>query len=126
MKSTKQIIFGGLLALAFAGLIIYSLETEKSILQILLGFVLFFLPITFISVFKSRTGSFIFVFFSVLIIYIATKFSFNDFWIGALMATLLGGSVFITKINPYSPFNASKYKDSFKNKSEQSNNDPKT
>jgi len=117
-KPLFKTISGGLLAVITAGIIIYSIENSKSFLQILFGFTLFIFPFIFLSSFFSRTGTFIFLFTSIMITYLVTKYYFSDFWIGVLLAFILGTSIFIFKVNAYEIFSPTKYRDKLKNKFE--------
>ena len=117
-KPLFKIISGGLLAVITASIIIYSIENSKSFLQILCGFTLFIFPFIFLSSFFSRTGTFIFLFTSIMITYLVTKYYFSDFWIGVLLAFILGTSIFIFKVNAYEIFSPTKYRDKLKNKFE--------
>lgn len=112
--NTRNIIIGGVAALITAGLIIYAIEEQKSLWQILAGFLLFVIPFTFISAFGSKIGSFIFVFFSTIITYLVSKFMFYDFWLGVLLAAIIGGSAFYFKVRTYKPFSPEEYKEKAK------------
>ena len=117
-KPLFKIISGGLLAVITAGIIIYSIENSKSFLQIFCGFTLFIFPFIFLSSFFSRTGTFIFLFTSIMITYLVTKNYFSDFWIGVLLAFLLGTSIFVFKVDAYKIFSPTKYRNKLKNKFE--------
>lgn len=111
MKSTiKNIIIGCFIASATSAIIILSIEEKKSFLQILSGFVIFVIPFTFLSSFSSKIGSFIIVFGTIMITYFVSKFTFEDFWIGVLLAVIIGGSAFYFRVYKYKPFSASEYK----------------
>lgn len=110
MKMSKEVLSGIILAIICVGAIIISIETERSFFQIFLGFIIFFFPITFFSVFNSRLGAFVFVFIAGIITYVVSKFFLFDFWIGVLLALLLGGSLYLTKVSKYKVFNAENYK----------------
>jgi len=117
-KPLFKIISGGLLAVIAAGIIIYSIENSKSFLQIICGNTLLNFHFVFVSKFFSRTGTFIFVFTSIMITYLVTKYYFSDFWIGVLLAFILGISIFIFKVNAYEIFSPTKYRDKLTNKFE--------
>ena len=53
-----------------------------------------------------------------MITYLVTKYYFSDFWIGVLLAFILGTSIFIFKVNTYEIFSPTKYRDKLKNKFE--------
>lgn len=109
-KEKKDILIGTVVALLSAGLIIFSFEYEKSFWQIVLGFILFFLPITFFSTFFSKIGAFIFVFSSVLISYFVNRYLLDDFWIGVLLALVLGGSLYFFRVRRYISFDPVNYR----------------
>lgn len=117
----KNILFGSITAFMCASILIYAIEDNRSFYQIVAGFFLFVLPFAFLPTFFSKTGSFIFVFITIMIGYIISKFYYNDFWIGVLLAALIGGSCFIFlsipsvyKMNDYKPFSPNEYKEKTK------------
>jgi hypothetical protein len=117
----KNILFGSLAALMCAGILIYAIEDNRSFYQIAAGFFIFVLPFAFLPTFFSKTGSFIFVFITIMIGYFLSKFYYNDFWIGVLLAAIIGGSFFIfltipsvNKMNDYKPFSPKEYKEKAK------------
>ncbi len=103
-------IVGGVLAIIFAGVLIYSWETEKSLVQIAAGFVFFILPSIFFGSFTSGRMMFIFIFTTAILAYISYKMEFNDVWIGIAMASLLGIVINRITIKPYQVFDAEQYK----------------
>lgn len=109
-NTTKNILLGSIAAIACATIIIFAVEEEKSIYQILGGFLIFLLPFTFLSSFGSKVGSFIFVFCTILIAYFVSKFLYHDFWLGVLTAAIIGGGAFYFRINKYTPFSPTEYK----------------
>ena len=111
MKSaTKDIGLGGGIAILVAGLIIFAFEYDKSIWQILLGFILFIIPFTFISSFSSNAGSFIFLFSLIMITYFVSTLYLVDFWIGVLLAAIISGALFYFRVHRYTPFNPAIYR----------------
>ena len=120
-KKYKSILIGSLAAVLCSCILIYSIESNRSLYQIGFGFLLFVLPFSFFSTFFSKIGSFIFVFSTIMIGFIVSKFYFNDFWIGVLLAAIIGGAIYyyltipsVKKMNEYKPFNASDYKQNAK------------
>lgn len=109
-KAQQDILIGGLAALIFAAVIIYAVETKSSFWQIFTGFIIFVIPFAFLSVFRSKVGSFVFVFFTALTTYIVSKFFYYDFWLGVLLAAIIGGAAFYFKVRTYKPFNPGDYK----------------
>lgn len=109
-KSHKDILIGGLAALICAAVIIYAIEAKSSFWHLFTGFLIFVIPFTFLSVFRSKVGSFVFVFFTALTTYIVSKFFFYDFWLGVLLAAIIGGSAFYFKVRTYKPFSPGDYR----------------
>ena len=108
-------IVGVILAVVCAAIIIFALETGKSLLQLIAGFVLFILPITILSSFRSTAGAFIFGFYVIIIGYIVYKFSYYDSLLGILLAVIIGSFLFYFRVNPYQPFSSGKYTTESKN-----------
>ena len=116
----KNILIGSAAALACGGIIIYTFETEGSFLQLLAGFIIFVIPITFIGSIKSKVWAFTFVFATLIIGYVVSKFLFHDFWLGVVLAGIIGGAASYFRVEKYQPFSATNYeemgKEKFKNK----------
>jgi hypothetical protein len=119
--SFKNILIGSIVAIICACIIIYAIENHRSLSQISAGFLIFVLPFAFLSSFSSKTWSFIFVFITIMIGFIVSKFYYNDFWIGVVLAAIIGGSVYIfltrpsiKTMNEYKPFSSNDYKEKAK------------
>jgi L-lactate permease len=117
----KKILIGSIAAILCSGILIYAIESHRSLYQILLGFILFVIPFVLLSAFFSKTGSFILVFISIMVGFIVTKYSYNDFWLGIVLASIIGGAVYfyitipaIKTMNEYKPFSAKDYKENAK------------
>lgn len=117
----KKILVGTVAAILCAGILIYAVESHRSLNQIFLAFILFVLPFSLLSAFFSKTGSFILVFTSIIIGFVVTKYSYNDFWLGIVFAAIIGGAVYfyitipsIKKMNTYKPFSPNDYKEQSK------------
>jgi predicted membrane protein len=118
---TKKILSGSIAAILCAGILIYAIESHRSLYQIFVGFILFVLPFSILSSFFSKIGSFIFIFISIMIGYIVAKFSYNDFWLGIALAAIIGGAIYfyitipaIKTMNEYKPFSSKDYKENAK------------
>lgn len=109
-KTIKNILIGSFTAIACAALVILAIEEKKSFLQVLTGFAIFVIPFTFLSSFGSKIGSFIFLFCTLMAAYLVSKFMYEDFWLGVLLAAIIGGSAFYFRVFKYKPFSASEYK----------------
>lgn len=116
MNDIKNIVIGVIAALLFGGIIVYAFETNASLVQILIGFIIFIFPTTFISLFKGKIATFVLTLLIVLFTYIVFKNSYHDVWLGLLLAIITGGSAFYFRVRKYKPFLPSKYEDASKSK----------
>ena len=98
MKKLTNLFIGVLISIVFAGTIIFSIENSLSLLQIFLGFIVFLLPLTFISSFKSKFSIFTLSLLSILVFYSVIKFEFYDFFIGFGLALISGLSLHYFRI----------------------------
>jgi hypothetical protein len=117
----KNIFIGSLIAIVTASIIIFAVEEDKSFYQIAAGFFIFILPYSFISTFFSKLGSFIFVFISILIGFIVSRYYYYDFWIGVVLSAIIGGAIYkyitipaINTMNSFKPFSPNDYKEKSK------------
>jgi len=114
----NKILLGAITALMSFFIIVYAIETDKSLFQALIGFLLFTIPITFISSFKSTTAAFILALFTAFFAYGMYKFEYYDTLLGLLLAVIIGGSIAYFRINKYKLFSASEYKENAINSEE--------
>ena len=115
MKKDLQSTFIGIVAaIIFMGLIIYSIEDDRSILQMIVGFIVFILPFTFFSSFASKIMSFILASVTILFGYIVYKLGYHDVWIGIVQAMLIGGATYYYRIRTTKTFSATDYKEEAK------------
>jgi hypothetical protein len=105
MKKSINLIIGIIISIVFAGTIIFSIENNRSLLQIFLGFVVFFLPVVFISSFKSKFSIFSLSLLTILVFYLVIKFDFFDFFIGFGLSLISGLSLHYFRINKAKVFN---------------------
>lgn len=111
MKKNRlnNILLGSLIGISTSIIIIWVIEENKSLLQVLLGFIIFLFPTMFISSFKSKIGPFIFIISLVLISYITYKLTYIDFWIGVVLSLLTGGSINYFRVSKFKIFSKSDY-----------------
>lgn len=110
MKFNK-IILGSVVALLTFAIIIFFIETDRSLLQLFIGFLIFIIPVTFISSFQSTTPVFILVLFTAFFIYFGIyKYEYFDTLFGLLLAIIIGGAIAYFRINKYKLFSPSEYK----------------
>lgn len=116
MSKTASTIIGIILAVLSIGILIYAFETDRSFAQIIIAFIILFLPITFISSINGKVA--VFLFTSLLIIggYICYKQTWYDTGFGVALALLLGGATYLLKVSKAETFSASDYKQEQKNK----------
>jgi len=106
----RNIFIGSVIAIITAAIIIFFIESGRSLVQFAIGFLLFIIPITFISSFKSTVMSFILVAFSIFVFYIIFRWGYLDTIWGIILAVLIGGCIFYFKINRVQPFLSDDYK----------------
>ena len=112
----KKIILGAIVALLSFAVIVYTVETDKSLIQLLIGFLLFIIPVTFVSSFNSSTGVFVLVIFTAFFSYGMYKYEYYGTLLGLLLAAIIGGSIAYFRIGKYEIFSSKEYiKDSVKN-----------
>jgi len=108
----NKIILGSFTALITFAVIVYVIENEKSLLELLMGFMLFIFPITFISSFKNTVPAFLLVFFTSLYLYFGIyKYEYYDTLLGLLLAIVIGSSISYFRIHKYILFSPDKYKE---------------
>jgi hypothetical protein len=113
-KGLKSTFIGIIAAIVVMVLVIYTIEDDRSILQMIVGFVLFIIPFTFISSFTSKIMSFILASFTILFGYIVYKLGYHDVWIGIVQAMLIGGAIYYYRIRTTKTFSATDYKEEAK------------
>ena len=107
----NKILLGGIIAVITAVTLILSMEFGRSLLQIIAGFILFIIPFTFISSFKSTVMSFLLIFFCIIMGYIIYRFHLYDICIGIFLAFVIGGSVYYYRVKDVRTFSVSDYKE---------------
>ena len=85
-----KLIVGVIIALLFSGILIFSIEYDCSLIQIAFGFVVFLIPIIFVSEIKTNSRVFTALVFSILFAYLNIKWGFYSTFIGVLLATIVG------------------------------------
>ncbi len=116
MKKTTSNIIGILLAVLSCSLMIYAYETDRSFAQIIIAFIILYLPIAFISSINGKVA--LFLFCSVLIVggYICYKQDLYDTGFGVVLALLIGGATYVFKVSKAETFSVSDYKQEQKDK----------
>ena len=116
MGKSSSIIIGIIIGITTCALLIYAYETDRSFIQIIIGFCILIIPITFISSFNGKFA--VFLLSSLLII--GTYLCINQHWYdtvyGVVLALLLGGTLYRFRISKVETFNASDYKKNQKDK----------
>jgi hypothetical protein len=85
-----KLIIGAITALLFSGIFIFSIENDCSFIQIAFGFVVFLIPIIFVSEIKNNSRVFAAVVFSILFAYLTIKWGYYSTFIGVLQAIIVG------------------------------------
>lgn len=118
MDKTKNMFVGIFAAIVVVGLLIFTIETDRSLLQTFTGFILFVFPLMFISSFTSKIMSFILASFTIIFGYVAYKLGFHDFWIGIIQAFIIGGAIYYYRIRTTKNFSPTNYKEQAKKQRE--------
>jgi len=118
MSKIKNTITGVIASIIVVGLLIFTIETEKSILQLIVGFVFFIIPFSFISSFTSKLMAFLLASFTILFGYVGYKIGYEDLWIGIAQALVIGGATYYFKVRKATAFSASDYKEEAKKQRE--------
>jgi len=85
-----KLIVGVTIALLFSGILIFSIENDCSLIQVVFGFVVYLIPIIFVSEIKNNSRVFVVLVFSILFAYLNIKWGFYSTFIGVLLATIVG------------------------------------
>jgi len=119
----KKILLGIIIAIFSFAIFYYAVEYDRSILQILTGFILFIFPLAFLPLFKSTAFSSILVFYSLVAFYVIIKNAYYDTLLGISLAVIIGGYIYYFKVRSYKLFSPSEYKRNVENnESENGNN----
>ncbi len=104
-----RFVLGVGLAIITVATVVYVLETDRSLVQVTVGFILFFLPAVFISSFRSTASIFLLVACTGATGYLVVKGSYYDTALGIGLALLLGGSIAYWRIRHYQPFSRASF-----------------
>ena len=118
MDKLKNLFVGILAACVVVGLLIFTIENHRSLLQMVTGFILFIFPFMFISSFTSKIMSFLLASFTIIFGYVAYKIGFHDFWIGIVQAFVIGGSIYYYRIRTTKNFSPTNFKEQAKKQRE--------
>ena len=98
------------MALITFGIVVYMIETDRSLFQLFIGFLIFIIPVTFISSFQSTTPVFLLVLFTSFFVYFGIyKYEYFDTLFGLLLAVIIGGAIAYFRIDKYKLFSPSEY-----------------
>lgn len=91
-------------------IVVYMIETDRSLFQLFIGFLIFIIPVTFISSFQSTTPVFLLVLFTAFFVYFGIyKYEYFDTLFGLLLAVIIGGAIAYFRIDKYKLFSPSEY-----------------
>lgn len=111
-KTLKDFFIPITISIICAIIIIYSIETKKNFLHIFIGFLLYFFPFAFISVFNTRMRLSLIIFITFVLFYLLLKHKLYAFFIGIILAALTGLPLYFYRVKPFKPFSVEKYKKS--------------
>jgi hypothetical protein len=110
--NVNKIILGAIIAIISFSIIVYVIESDKSVLELSVGFFIFIVPITFLSSFQSTATVFILVMLLSFFGYGMYVYEYYDTLFGLLLAIINGGAIAYYRINKYKIFSPSDYKNS--------------
>jgi|TARA_B110000211_G_C13983179_1_gene510414 hypothetical protein len=99
MRNKNNIITGIIFAITIGGIIILSIEYDKSFTQVLAGYILFIFPAIFISSFNSKILSFALALITLFIAYFLYSFKYYDTTIGIILAIISGGGLYYYRVS---------------------------
>ena len=109
----NKYLIGALVAILSFGILFYVIEYDKSIIEVMIGFVLFILPTIFISSFKSNEAAFILVLFLCFYFYLGIyKGEYFDTLYGLALALVIGVPISSFRVEKYELFDQKEYKSS--------------
>jgi len=91
-------------------ILIYVIETNRSIIQVLIAFIVLYFPISFISSIKGKFATFLFLSFLIFSSYFCFKQQWYDTLFGVALAIILGGATYIFRVTKAKTFDSSGYK----------------
>jgi hypothetical protein len=106
---TEKPVLGIGLAIATCVVVIVALEFNHSILDLAFGFIIFILPLTFFSSFKSNLLVYFLTIFSLIVIYFSYSMGHQGVIYGLILAALIGLTISNTRIKNYKLFSVSDY-----------------
>lgn len=101
---------GIILSALCCSIIIYAIETNRSLIQIGIAFVSLYFPISFISSLKGKFIIFSFTSFLIIGTYICIKQQWYDTGFGVALAIVLGIATFVFRVSKVKTFDSSEYK----------------
>jgi len=106
----NKIILGSAVGFLTFAIVVYMIETDRSLFQLFIGFLIFIIPVTFISSFQSTTPVFLLVLFTSFFVYFGIyKYEYFDTLFGLLLAVIIGGAIAYFRIDKYKLFSPSEY-----------------
>lgn len=88
-----KLTIGILTSVLLSGIIIFSIENNYNIKQLLFGFAVFVFPIIFVSEIKSNSRIFVALVFSIFFAYLNIKWGYYSTFIGVLLAIIVGAPI---------------------------------
>lgn len=106
----KSIAIGLITSVLTFIIIVYSIENNSSIYQIVTGFFLFFMPITFFHLSEHLPWSLFLGLLALFTGYFVMKYEYYDVIQGVLLAGIIGGSIFYFRVRKTKIFSPSEFK----------------
>ena len=94
----NNLFAGVVLSAIICGLIIFSIEKNYSLTQIIVGFLIYILPSIFITSLQSKLSVFLLSSTTIMLGFLSFKYQFYEIWIGVSEAIIIGRSINYYKI----------------------------
>lgn len=93
-----KVTIGIITAILFSFLLIWSVEHDYSMWQLLVGFTAFILPTIFFSEIKGNIYIFMMLTFTILFLYMTYKWEYYNVYVGNLLAIIVGFPIHYFKV----------------------------
>lgn len=93
-----KLIIGIITAILFSCLLIWSIEHKYSILQLIVGFLAFILPVIFFSAIRGNSTAFLLLTYTILFLYLSYKWEYYNVYLGIIMAIIVGFPIHYFKV----------------------------
>lgn len=116
MGKIRNSFIGFLLSAISCGVVIYVLESERSLLQVMFSFILLFPLVSFFSAIKGKVAVFFISSVLIMLGYLGYKYEWYDMVHGGILALTLGGAIHLFRVSKVQNFSPLRYRTRTKGK----------